>query len=280
MASHKDNRFHTIRLAFEKHHKKIVRDLKRRHKRTFQSLKQKGLSLAGTAIIASTILASSPSEVKDPKDIGEDTEQISDLNELVKRIKDILSKDKASLTQGDEEQLAKLLSKYLRLKLKVTLDGNRLNEIYGYIGAEQHLFRWSGDNLASHDLRESGIAPLKGSFGFFDNENQEKYYVAVQLHELPDWNEDWPVLKPWYRYRKVLVYNPDNGRSVIAVIGDSGPAKFTGKTFGGSPEVMKYLERVDGAQKGRVIILFIDDPDNKIALGPVSSEQALALKTE
>ena len=63
----------------------------------------------------------------------------------------------------------------------------------------------------------------------------------------------------------------------MAVIGDSGPSKFTGKTFGGSPEIMEYLQRVDGAQKGKVVILFIEDPDNKVALGPVITNDNLAL---
>ena len=57
---------------------------------------------------------------------------------------------------------------------------------------------------------------------------------------------------------------------MVVVLGDSGPALWTGKTFGGSPEVMQYLKRVDGSQKGKVIVLFIDDPENKIALGPYS----------
>jgi hypothetical protein len=113
------------------------------------------------------------------------------------------------------------------------------------------------------------MAPLQGAFKNFDDVDQEKYYVAVQLHELPTWNKDWPTLKPWYRYRKVLVFNPVNQKGVVAVIGDSGPAKFTGKTFGGSPEVMDYLQMKDGGQKGKAIILFIDDSQNKIALGPV-----------
>lgn len=58
---------------------------------------------------------------------------------------------------------------------------------------------------------------------------------------------------------------------MIVVIGDAGPSKFTGKTFGGSPEVMDYLEMKDGGQKGKAIILFVDDAEDKIALGPVNA---------
>lgn len=73
-----------------------------------------------------------------------------------------------------------------------------------------------------------------------------------------------------YKYRKMLLVNPDNGKSIITDIADSGPAEWTGKHLGGSPEVMKYLERVDGAQRGPVLYFFIDDPEDKIPLGQIS----------
>ncbi len=68
----------------------------------------------------------------------------------------------------------------------------------------------------------------------------------------------------------MLVVNPDNGKAIIADIGDAGPAEWTGKSLGGSPEVMKHLERVDGADKGPVVYFFIDDPKDNIPLGPVA----------
>ena len=33
---------------------------------------------------------------------------------------------------------------------------------------------------------------------------------------------------------------------------------------------MSYLERFDGAQKGPVLYFFIDDPEDKIPLGPIN----------
>jgi hypothetical protein len=65
------------------------------------------------------------------------------------------------------------------------------------------------------------------------------------------------------------VINPANGKTVVADIADAGPAKFTGKHFGASPEVMAYLEMKDGAQRGPALLFFVDDKDNKIPLGPV-----------
>ena len=97
---------------------------------------------------------------------------------------------------------------------------------------------------------------------------REKYYVAVQTLYLPDWHKRWNYLKDWYKYRKVIVVNPENGAGVVAVVGDSGPASWTGKHFGGSPEVMNVL----GGPKyraGRVLLFFVDDAENKVPLGPV-----------
>lgn len=48
-------------------------------------------------------------------------------------------------------------------------------------------------------------------------------------------------LRDWYKHRKVLIVNTENGNAVVAAIGDSGPAAWTGKQFGGSPEVMEHL---------------------------------------
>jgi len=68
----------------------------------------------------------------------------------------------------------------------------------------------------------------------------------------------------------VLVLNPDNGSAVVAVIADAGPAKYTGKQFGGSPQVMFDLGFYPRRAKGKVIVLFVDDPQDKIPLGPIT----------
>lgn len=67
----------------------------------------------------------------------------------------------------------------------------------------------------------------------------------------------------------MLVVNPNNGKAIVADIADAGPAEWTEKHLGGSPEVMHYLERFDGKQKGSVLYFFIDDPDDKVKLGPI-----------
>ena len=62
------------------------------------------------------------------------------------------------------------------------------------------------------------------------------------------------------------------GKSVVTDLADSGPAQWTGKQFGASPEAMKALDLHKGPRKGLVIFLFVDDPQNKIPLGPLSTK--------
>lgn len=263
----------TIRDVLEKHHKNVVEDFHKKHGAVLKSAKKHALTIASAAILASAAAGGTYHVHATDYARQKHQQEQKNLEEFVSKIKDIV-KEKKELNHAEEDVIAEALSKKFHLNLKTSLDGNRLNEIVGYVGAEQHLKRWDGDSLAQHGLQRSGMAPLQGSFKNFDNAEQEKYYVAVQLHELPTWNQDWPTLKPWYRFRKVFVFNPENQKGVVAVIGDSGPSKFTGKTFGGSPEVMEHLQMVDGARKGKAIILFIDDPEDKIALGPTNASES------
>jgi hypothetical protein len=99
--------------------------------------------------------------------------------------------------------------------------------------------------------------------------DREKYYLAVQTFLAPGFHDNVKKYVDFFKYRKMLVVNPQNGKAMVVVIGDAGPAQWTGKQLGGSPEVMKYLERVDGRAKGAVLYFFINDPDDKIPLGPV-----------
>jgi len=98
---------------------------------------------------------------------------------------------------------------------------------------------------------------------------KEKWYVAVQTLYLPDWNTRTAYLSQWYKYRKVLVVNTQNGKTVVADVADAGPANFTGKQYGGSPEIMAYLGLNMHMQKGPVVLFFVNDPNGEIPLGPV-----------
>ena len=124
---------------------------------------------------------------------------------------------------------------------------------------------------------KEGIAPGLGAWGYFAKSKSEltpelieteKWYAVVQTLYLPDWNTRQPYLRNWYKYRKVVIVNTKNGNAVVAAIADAGPAAWTGKHFGGSPEVMEYLGG-PRYKKGPVVLFFVDDPENKVPLGPI-----------
>jgi len=198
---------------------------------------------------------------------------------LSRQLKDILPKYVEPLTPAQEERVSKLLHDYFGLHATAELEGNRLNRSYGLIGAEQHLPRYPGDTVSAHGAYlGAGITPGLGAWRYFarskaemtpDLVAKERYYVAVQTLYLPDWSIRLAYPRDWYRYRKVAVVNPKNGKTVIAVVADSGPAAWTGKHFGGSPEVMGYLEMKDGRQRGPVVLFFVDDPEDRVPLGPM-----------
>lgn len=194
------------------------------------------------------------------------------------------------LTELQEKQVIEILSRNFDLKISAEENGIRLERNYGKIGAEQHLARYPGDNMSTHFESfeqsrmywNSGMAPGLGAWGYFTNSasnltqediDREKYYVAIQTFIAPGYNQNVRKFSQFFKYKKLLVVNPENGKSIVANIADAGPAVWTKKHLGGSPEVMHYLERVDGKQVGPVVYFFIDDPDNKVPLGPIETNE-------
>lgn len=205
---------------------------------------------------------------------------------LISDLSSILPNTVMPLTQEEEQDISDIIFRSFGIKATAVLNGKRLNRSYGLIGQEQHLALYPGDNLYSHfDLQNeakrfwsSGMAPGLGAWGYFapskaqltaKDKLREKYYIAVQTFLAPGFKENFAMFRDFFKYRKMLVINPNNGKAIVAVIGDAGPAEWTGKHLGGSPEVMHHLERVDGSLKGPVLYFFIDDPDDTIPLGPI-----------
>lgn len=249
------------------------------------SLRQHSTKMLSSAVLAGSMMATTPiiQAVMHPVDhqslpLSQDQLQSIIRSELAR----VLPKQIGPLGIHQEQQVTKVIKETLGIEVTGILDGNRLNTTYGRIGGEQHLPRYPGDSINQHDeLQHKGITASRGAFGYFASSKaeltpeaieQEKYYVAVQTMYLPNWNQDHKTLKDWYKFRKVLVVNPTNGKSVVAVVGDAGPAAWTGKHFGGSPEVMAHLEPYADQNNGKVLLFFIEETDTKVALGPVDEK--------
>ncbi len=262
-------------------------------------IREHSAKIIGAGALTGTLLFAPPGNVKSLPPLSEIIASIKGLTEdttdnlpqkfLIDVLKGILPERARSLTADEEKKLEQVFEKVVGGKAKANLEGEHLNATYGYIGAEQHLARYPGDNIYNHPKIQSGdegMAPGLGAWGYFSQsrenltkslEDTEKWYAVVQTLYLPDWNKRAKYLREWYKYRKVLIVNTDNGNAVVAGVADSGPAAWTGKHFGGSPEVMEYLGG-PRYKKGPVLIFFVDDPENKVPLGPVDYNEIKAIK--
>lgn len=277
-----------------KRHRELSENIAKKHKNSFEWLANNSKQLA-VGSLGSLILLSSPIQ-KDSMNAkvrvaNEEAQKINTsvflITDLSKQLPDIVR----PLTNTEEAAISATLSKTFGISVTPEINGLRLNRSYGLIGSEQHLARYPGDNMNSHfegnqeeanKYYSSGMAPGLGAWGYFatsqsqmteEDTMREKYYIAVQTFLAPDFNTKVAQYRDFFKYRKMLLVNPENGKAIVAVIGDAGPAEWTGKHLGGSPEAMKHLERVDGAAKGPVLYFFIDDPNNVIPLGPVEPIQ-------
>lgn len=205
---------------------------------------------------------------------------------LAQALSDKIPKEVRPLELSEEKDITQILSANFGFKVTPEINNIRLNRNYGLIGGEQHLYRYPGDNLYAHadttsdftKYGDAGIAPGLGAWGYFASSKQEfreidklreRYYLAIQTFLTPGFAENFVKFRDFFKMRKMLVVNPKTGQAVIAVIGDAGPAQWTGKHLGGSPEAMDVLGLADGPRKGPVLYFFIDDPEDKVPLGPI-----------
>lgn len=273
-----------------KKHRELQSEIFQKHAQAFDWLsnnsKQLALgSAAGIFLLTSPIIPQIPSSFSSSQSATPDS--VDKKVFLVYDLKNVLPADVRPLNADEDTKVADVISRSFNLKVTSQLSNIKLNTQYGYIGQEQHLARYPGDNMFSHfenttqaqSFWDFGMAPGLGAYRYFadskdslteEDLQREKYYIAVQTFLAPGFAENTKEYTDFFKYRKMLVVNPQNGKAAVADIADSGPAQWTGKQLGGSPEVMQYLERVDGSEKGPVLYYFIDDPENKVPLGPIS----------
>ncbi len=244
------------------------------------------LSSSGMALKGSNILANTQSAINADKDN-------SPL--LAAALKDSIPSEVQPLTPTQEQSVSTVLTQTVGAPVSAELGGIRLNTDYGLIGGEQNLYRYPGDTIYAQltDARDwamygsSGMAPNLGAWGYFapsreqitpEDVAREKYYIAVQTFLAPGFAENVAQYRDFFKYRKMVVVNPQTGQAVVADIADAGPSPYTGKQLGGSPEVMNALGLGSGPRKGAVLYFFIDDPNDTIPLGPIKVPDSLGTK--
>jgi hypothetical protein len=216
------------------------------------------------------------------KNLKEVTQE--EMDEILEKMVNFVNQEAGHLAQQDQLYLEQQLTDLLGFEVAVELEGNQLNHSIGIMGGEQHLMRYPGDVLANHDAYQgAGIAPNRGAYSWFIQEGElteqaiarEKYYFAVQTMYLPNWNTSHSALKEWYKFRKMIAVNPTDRLAVVGVVADAGPAMWVKKQFGGSPEVIRETKIWSPKARGRVMLMFVNDPDNKVPLGVINLDEIM-----
>lgn len=287
------SQYETLRNKWAVRHHEIQKEFLKRHKKSIRSILQtsKEMTLGGMAgmMLLSTPVVMDMPESQLVQEQNVDFESIDKSLFLVSDLEHVLPNDYQVLTVNQEQVVEDIIKREFGFGVKAELDGKRLERSYGYIGAEQHLMRYPSDTIHTHfDSQEdyntfisSGMAPGRGAFGYFANSRgelsqneveMEKYYIAVQTFRSEGYNTHTKEYVDFFKFRKMIVVNPKNGRAIVVVIGDAGPGISTGKHLGGSPEVMKYLNSKDGKLRDPVLFFFLDDQSQDVPLGPIQQK--------
>lgn len=288
------SQYETLRNKWATRHHEIQKGFLSRHKKSIRSILQtsKEMTLGGMAgmMLLSTPVVLDMPETQLVQEQNLDFESIDKSLFLVADLENVLPKEYGVLIGNQEKVVEDIIKREFGIGVKAELHGKRLERSYGFIGAEQHLMRYPGDTINTHfETQEdysaylsSGMAPGRGAFGYFapscgeltqEDINREKYYIAVQTFRAEGYNDRTREYVDFFKYRKMLVVNPKNGKAMVVVIGDAGPGISTGKHLGGSPEVMKYLNSKDGKLRDPILFFFLDDQSQDTPLGPI--EQTL-----
>lgn len=293
--------FKALSTHLEKKKSSVLEEFKGKHKEAIAWGKKKGIKpaeiaqkgakglaagIATSAMVLSAGVAPTgqiPAKDLEPK--KEISKQISDpeIKSSIKAREDVTAKVKNILkvtNLSDEKQMEKILSKILKTSVKAELDGIRLNATYGSMGYESHLSRYPGDNISTHfqsnveakRFSKTSMAGGSGAWGYIapgrkaltqKDIDREKYYLVAQTWLSPNWGT--ADVKQWFRHRKMVVVNPQNGHVAVGVLEDAGPEESTGRKFGGSPEIFEELDLFSTGPN--VLMYFVDDPKDQIPLG-------------
>jgi hypothetical protein len=201
---------------------------------------------------------------------------------IMEKIVELLQLPAGQLHEDSELYLEQQLSDLLGFDVSANLDNQKLLFSTGIMKAMPHLKRSPTDTLDKHsNFNEAGMSINRSAFGWFGNSSdltekiidQEKYFISTPLYYLPNWSSDYENIKKWFKFRKVVVINPVERIAVVCSVGDIGPATYTRQQFGGSPELIHAGKIWSPKSAGKVLVLFVDDPEDTVAFGPVEFDQ-------
>jgi hypothetical protein len=188
-----------------------------------------------------------------------------------------------NMSKEQEAQFELLLKQAYGINAKAELEGKRLNATQGIIAGEQHMPLYPGDVVSNHSTDPTwfltGIEKT-GAYGYWAQSRaavtqkdvkQEEYYMAAQTYLSPQWKGNVEEMYAWFKYRKMVIVNPETGDAVVTDIGDAGPGA-AGRTYGASNESIIALG-LGEVRTGHVYVFFVDDPNDTVPLGPLNPVQ-------
>jgi hypothetical protein len=144
----------------------------------------------------------------------------------------------------------------------------RINgEIIAYKRKDKHTLKVNGSLSDGRALRDEGDRKThgKGSTVTYVYHWRDKAWKAYPWTAYLDGSsEKTDEAMKWHKKKKVLVKNPENGKRIVASVLEAGPAMWTGRVSGLSPEAMDALG-ADIDQKLNYGFLV----DQSMELGPV-----------
>ena len=202
-----------------------------------------------------------------------------ELEDVLNKLRTVLTLPPGQLDRESELYLEQQISEMLGFEVTNILEGHQLQYNTGKIKALPHLKRHPTDAVKSHEkYQQASMSQKRGAFGWFleqgkttaDTIQLEKYYIALQLFYSPEWSSSPREIKKWYKYRKIVVLNPFDKVAVVCAVGSIGPQIPVRYQFGASPEVIVEGKFWSSQSNGRAIVLFVDDQQNSIPLGPLT----------
>ncbi|MHB8895965.1 MAG: hypothetical protein ACYC99_12435 [Candidatus Geothermincolia bacterium] len=144
---------------------------------------------------------------------------------------------------------------YCQIGGSLMLEGIPLPAYSGLVGREQHLcLTMSQEPPETHyavsntpEAARNGMAWQEGggsgygAWGKAAPLDDERYYINMRWNYTDMHGQEVLAGKDWYYRKRVLVINPANNTRVIASIIEYGPATWTGRVSGLSPEAMLVL---------------------------------------
>ena len=207
--------------------------------------------------------------------------QISDeeLNDVLGKLQTVLTLPPGQLDRESELYLEQQMSEMLGFEVNNSLDGHHLLYNTGKVKALPHLKRHPTDTLETHgEYAHAKMSKKRGAFGWFLEQGAvtamttqlEKYFIALQLFYFTEWATDTKNTKSWYKHRKMVIINPFDALAVVCAVGTIGPRIPVRYQFGASPETIIEGKFWSTQSNGRAIVLFVDDPQNTVPLGPIT----------